>query len=102
MASAQPVYRTAIERIQSWHYEKGEYEMLLGSFPTVIKVPADSRVAPCLENAYKAEMEVLITFDPSIPKVITCKVYSQGFPYAPSMIEKQAQEEGRPEQIKKR
>lgn len=95
-------YRTFIDKIQRWEFEDGKYEMVLGQFQSRVEVPADSHVAPCLENAFKAQMEVLITVDPKVPKVISCKVYSQGFPYTPSMIEKQAQEEGDPEKVQKR
>jgi hypothetical protein len=35
-------------------------------------------------------MQVLVTTDPNVPKVISCKVYSLAFPYTTSMIEKQA------------
>jgi len=94
-------YRTFIDKIQLWEFEDGKYEMMLGQIEKRFEVPVDSHVTPCLENAFKAQMEVLVTVDLEVPKVISCKVYSQGFPYTPSMIEKQAQEEGAPDKVQK-
>jgi hypothetical protein len=101
-AWAASEYRTFISKIERWQYEKGKYEMILSQSQTRFEVPADSHVRPCLDNAYKAQMEVLVTVDPAAPKVISCKVYSQGLPYTPSVIEKQAQEEGEQEKVQKR
>lgn len=72
----------------SWNGES--YKVSLNNFQTPITISGNNELVPCLENAQKSNMEVLVTIDSDIPMIKSCKLYTPGL----INNEMQAQEEG--------
>lgn len=72
----------------SWDGEN--YKVSINTFQTPIIISGANELVPCLENAQKSEMEVLVVIDSDIPMIKSCKLYTPGLIIENQM---QAQEE---------
>lgn len=68
------------DKINSMKWDGESYTVHLNTFQKPIKISGNNSVVPCLENAQRSGMEVLITIDSDIPMIKSCKLYSQSQP----------------------
>lgn len=80
-----------VDKIEKMIWDGKDYTITFINFPKKVVISGSNQVVPCLENAVKSEMEVLITIDSDIPMVKSCKLYSSSAPVR--IPSKQAQEE---------
>jgi hypothetical protein len=80
-----------VDKVKGLKWEGDSYLLTLGNFQRPIKISGDNANVPCLENASKSNMQVLLEIDSDIPMIKSCKLYSAGLiKPAPNM---QAQED---------
>lgn len=77
--------------VKDLKWDGENYLVTLGTFQKQIKISGNNVNVPCLENASKSNMKVLLEIDSDIPMVKSCKLYSPGLiKHDPNM---QAQED---------
>ncbi len=89
-----------VDRIKHMKWDGESYTLTLTNYYKPITISEKNPVVPCLENAVKSNMEILITVDSDIPMISSCKLYSGSAPMTKSTI--QAQEEKNTKKIEKR
>lgn len=80
---ALPVFaaeKTMTDKINSMKWDGESYTVQLNTFQKPIKISGKNAVIPCLENAQRSEMEVLVIIDSDIPMIKSCKLFSQSQP----------------------
>ena len=70
------VHRPSVDRVKRMEWDGERYTFTFMNFPKKIVISGTNQVVPCLENSFKAEMEVLIVIDSDIPIIESCKLYS--------------------------
>lgn len=78
------------DRINSMNWDGDSYTVHFNTFQKPIKISGSNAVIPCLMNAKRSSMDVLVTIDSDIPMVKSCKLYSQSQP-ATKTIQSQEQ-----------
>lgn len=69
-----------VDKIKKMYWDGENYTITFTNFEKKIVISEKNQVVPCLENAVKADMEVLIVVDTDIPIVKSCKLYSSSAP----------------------
>lgn len=80
-----------VDKVKALKWDGENYLLTLGNFQRQIKISGANANVPCLENASKSNMEVLLEIDSDIPMIKSCKLYTPGL-IAPSAT-MQAQED---------
>ena len=92
MSFSSLAYTTkGVDKVKALKWEGDSYLVTLSNFQRPIKISGANANVPCLENASKSEMQVLVEIDSDIPMVKSCKLYSPGL--IPSSASRQAQED---------
>lgn len=85
-----------VDEVKRLDWDGSKYKVHLSNFQKEITISGRNEVIPCLENAQKSNMKVLITVDADIPMIKECALYTPGV--IPSL--KQAQEQTPAEDLK--
>lgn len=80
-----------VDKVKALRWDGENYLVTLGNFQRQIKISGANANVPCLENASKSDMKVLVEIDSDIPMIKSCKLYTPGL-IAPSAT-MQAQED---------
>lgn len=67
-----------VDKVKALKWDGESYRVTLTNFQREIKISGKNAMVPCLENAFKSNMEVLLVIDSDIPIVKSCKLYSPG------------------------
>lgn len=70
--------RRGVDKVKDLKWVGDSYIVSLSNFQRDIKISGNNANVPCLENASKSNMEVLLVIDSDIPMVKSCKLYSPG------------------------
>lgn len=89
------VTQPSVDKIKSMLWDGEKYTLKFTNYEKEIKISDKNQVVPCLENAVKGNMEVLITIDSDIPMVKSCKLYSASLPATKPSMQGQ-EDEGKP------
>ena len=90
-AFAQAPQSKTVDQINSLNWDGSGYKVQLNNFQRPIVISGSNELVPCLENAYKSKMKVLVEIDSDIPMIKYCALYTPGLIKQPM----QAQEEQR-------
>ena len=88
-AYAQAPQSKTVDQINGLNWDGSSYKVELNNFQKPIVISGSNEVVPCLENAYKSKMQVLLEIDSDIPMIKSCALYTPGLIKVPM----QAQEE---------
>ena len=72
--------KTRIEKVTSFEWDGKNYIIHLSDVYKPVVLTEDSTIRPCLENAIKSNLEVLVEINPEVPSIESCKLYSRGMP----------------------
>lgn len=82
--------KKSVDKVKDLKWDGESYKVTLSNFQRPIVISGKNANVPCLENASKSNMQVLLVIDSDIPMIKSCKLYTPGLVPAASM---QAQEE---------
>lgn len=82
--------KKSVDKIKDLKWDGDSYRVSLTNFQRPIKISGENANIPCLENASKSEMQILVEIDTDIPIIKSCKLYTPGLIGKPTV---QAQEE---------
>lgn len=88
--SATAQTKKSVDKIKDLKWDGESYRVSLTNFQRPITISGTNANIPCLENASKSEMHVLVEIDSDIPMIKSCKLYTPGLTGQATM---QAQEE---------
>jgi hypothetical protein len=78
-AFAKPI-GPQVDKIKKMVWDGENYTITFTNYEKKIVISDKNQTVPCLENAVKSDMEVLIEIDSDIPIITTCKLYSSSAP----------------------
>jgi len=65
-----------VDKIKKMEWDGESYNVTFNNYQKEILISGKNQVVPCLENAVKSQMEILITIDSDIPIIESCKLYA--------------------------
>jgi len=77
-AYAQAPQTKTVDQVNSLNWDGSGYKVQLNNFQRLIVISRSNELVPCLENAYKSQMKVLIEIDSDIPMIKSCALYTEG------------------------
>jgi hypothetical protein len=66
---------TKIDQVRSMEFKSGTATVTFWSSNQVYRIPRNSRFIPCLENAWKADKDVVLTINKDANVLTGCKLY---------------------------
>ena len=92
-AYAQTPQTKTVDQINSLNWDGSGYKVGLNNFQRAIVISGSNEVVPCLENAYKSQMQVLVEIDSDIPMIKSCALYTPGLIKLPMQAQEEPTEE---------
>jgi hypothetical protein len=69
---------TKVDQVRSFQIKSDTATVTFWGSNQVYRIPGNSRLIPCLENAWKTDKEVLLMFNKDANVLMGCKLYSGG------------------------
>jgi hypothetical protein len=69
-----------VEKVHSIDYKDNEATVTFWDTNQVYRLPSNAKVMPCIDNAFKAEMEVALKMKKDAPAIEDCRLYNGGIP----------------------
>ena len=81
--------KSVVEQVHSMSLKNGEYTVTFWGNSRVFRLSENDKVAPCLENAVKAKMNVFVQIDSEKGQIQDCKLASKPLPGEQTKIKAQ-------------